>query len=745
MTFPSHPEDHAWLSCVQWANDASGTPFGHVQPLAWRDDDNGRWVQLPEADAPHAFPDRGAVYWRSMPVGLGKDDLVVVHVERQRSYDAGKEAYLVRESRRPPWAVEAIDLRALADERSQRVALTQEGLAVSLASAHVLVRITDEEAVGPLELKRRDDGRWALDPEHPDLLQVVRLLNGDVAPVTVDRRRVDMVLAPDRVGAPVGFVNWSSDVDLAKSVLKRIQRLGKKPTPSSELSQRAFDDYLEAHPSFDFQSELQRQQEHARFSRVEELVRVVESDRDLLDQAARALVDHPAVAAALEEPKRQAVEAARNEAEQALRQEAEAQRRALEEELAAEREEAASALTETRKKLQEAESSRASAENAYAELQKAIDEARAHLNALAAETDQRVADAEAALASRLAELASRPAEAFAELAIIRALLPASPASPPPSQPTAAPGDSETVERVTWDDGISGRISARMGAPDHYVSPSLLAAFLAGRPVVVAGDAAHTALHALANVVAGGRTTWIPVAPTLSTPSDLLTLADPATGRVLPHPGGLLAAIQAAAASDEMALVVLEGFDRAACDHYLDPLLHVYADAGNGLGRTLPYVDPTGMPQRVAWPPNLLLACLPSGGPSALPPGRSFWKHALLVDAGDQAAGEGSGSPPTAMTLDAWLGLADVPSDGEVPDLSSPLEMGPAATRSAGALYRHVRALNVPEHEAHRIAYVGAVLPNATNAGDQLDEALARHVPDDRRPRVRHLFDHLLSL
>ena len=195
----------------------------------------------------------------------------------------------------------------------------------------------------------------------------------------------------------------------------------------------------------------------------------------------------------------------------------------------------------------------------------------------------------------------------------------------------------------------------------------------------------------------------------------------------------------------MALVVLEGFDRAACDHYLDPLLQVHADAGGGLGRTLPYLDPSGAAQRIAWPPNLLLACVPSGGTSALPPGPSFWKRALLVDAGDEGAREEGASTPTVMTFDEWSTLLESSAGGEAPELACPLGASPAARRSATALYGRALALAVPEHEARRIAFVGAVLPNAEGVGDHLDQALAHHVPDERRPRVRHLFDDLLSL
>jgi len=747
VTDPIYPEDHVWLARVRWVRRGDGTPYGGVTPVARRDDSTGAWAEISAHDAAVTFPDQGSAFWFDVPAGIEEDDLVLVRVAPQTRPEPGKDAYHVA------WwttAYEVVDLRPWEDPRSQRAALTGEGLALRLATPNVYLRLEDEEAVGPVTLERLPDGRWRLADEHADDLKVVRLLDAHGGPVRVGDHRAQILLDRDEVGPPTRYVNWASDRKLAEGIFKRLLSLDRKAAEALPVTKATYKQYLDAYPGFDLGTEHLRRQEAARFERVEELLSVVEADEELVRRAAEALLGHPAVADALDETKGAAVEAAVRSAEATLRAEAEGRRQALEDEIAGERERLEGDLVEARADL-------AAATDRKAEIEAEIEALQARLDALQADADEQAAAVERALDARLAELAAKPAEAFAELAIVRALAAPPGASVAPQgsprhlEPTPTEGADAAVGVVESLRVASGSVRMRLVTEDHLVGAALLAAFATHRAVVVAGDGGPTALRAVAEVVAGGRMTWIPVPPTLTDPAGLLTTSDPSTGRPAPHPGGLLAAAERAAADGRLALVVLDGFDRAPSDHYLDPLLQCYADAGRSrTARTLPYVGLDGTPQRLAWPRNLLLACVPSGGPSALPPGPTFWKHAVLVDvggAGDAPVMAGVKYDPDLreIDLDAWASAVDAvsPSPHDLPDLTGSLDAPAVAVRSAAALYRAALAFNVPEADARRIAFVGAVLPHAPDE-DAGADAVAKAVPQAHAPRALQLLTQLLT-
>ena len=741
-----YPEDHVWLARVAWTRRAESPPYGGVEPIARRAD--GAWEELSKHEAAVTFRDKGSAFWFDLPAGLDEGDLVLVRVAPQNDPQPGKDFYHVADAWAP--AYEAVDLRPWDDARSQRAALTGEGLALRLATPTVYLRLADDEAVGPVTLERQPDGRWRLDDDRADDLKVVALADDHVAPVSVGDHRAHVVLDRDALGPPTRYANWTSDRALAESLLGRLQKMDRKAGRALRFSKAEYRRYLDESPSLDLTSEHLRKQEAARFERVEELLVVVEADEALLGRAAQALLASPAIDEALEGPKREAVDAAVQAAQAELQADADRQRAELERELADRWAAADRDLADARQALAKAEDARARVQADRADAERELATLRERLDALQTQADERLASAEQALDARLAELAEKPARAFAELAVLRALLPS---GAPPSAPVgAAPASTSAVEEVPPDppplvDSLpkaGGAVWNRLHAEDHLVGAALLAALASRRPAVVAGDGAHDALRAAADAVAGGRLTWVPVPPTVADPADLLATHAP-SGRVAVHPGGLLATAERAAADGRLALVVLDGFDRAPADYYLDPLLQAHADARLGArARTVPYVGLDGHPRRLAWPPNLLLACVPSGGPSALPPGAGFWKRAVLVDVGDGPRLAEPAAPPTEVAPQAWGAALDPPPDDEpVPDLTGGTEPPPQAARSAHALYRAARAFNVSESDARALAFVGAVLPHVPDPAAGRD-AIDRVVPRDAAPRALGLLETLIS-
>ena len=202
------------------------------------------------------------------------------------------------------------------------------------------------------------------------------------------------------LGRPTGHLNWMSDYKLAAGLLGRLRKFDKEAARAFDVTEALYKGYLEAYPGFTFQNDRQHDQEAARFRRVEELVRVVERDRSLLEAAAEALLSHPAVQGQLVEQKRLALDAARLEA-QAIVEAEFAERRA---EVEREREE-----------LGRVERQREDLLGQLSALEAAVEERRAR-------ADREIAEVEAELVDRLRAIADRPAEAFAQAAVLRALL-----------------------------------------------------------------------------------------------------------------------------------------------------------------------------------------------------------------------------------------------------------------------------------------------------------------------------------
>jgi hypothetical protein len=203
--------------------------------------------------------------------------------------------------------------------------------------------------------------------------------------------------------------------------------------------------------------------------------------------------------------------------------------------------------------------------------------------------------------------------------------------------------SQVLDRVPAKDlcGISKRLLGLQISP--AVGQMLHSSLLAGLVPVLIGTDAYDVVSSYADCVSGGNLHWIPVGGSIFEPSDLLARFDQTSRCLVPHPGGLLELLLDE--SDDMHIVVLEGFNRAAVDGYLMPLLLSVLDVAQGKKpRSIPLAppgfssedDPYAGVSRIAWNRKVQLVLCPSFGTSTLPVPVEFWKHCTVVDTGNTA-------------------------------------------------------------------------------------------------------------
>lgn len=710
MTPDVHPEDKTWLARVERVTEHTGFLSAVLAPLAWQDGES--WRSLSGEDAAELFPERGRAFWYGRPPNVERDALVVVRLEHRHKFrQTGENEAFQVEGNRWAHAQEILDLRALGD-RAVRLALTGDGLAVALSTPHVYILVEDGAVAGPLMLTRAPGGKWRLPPGDYTQVEVRPIVDGGASRVRLGDRDALIVHDVGSVGRPVRMLNWAPDDKLAAGILKALRNLDRDAAKALGVADAVFRKYVEVFENYVPTTDLVRLQGTARVERVVELVQVVADDQALLSEAAEALLAHPSVQDALVEPKRLAVEAALLDARASVEEELAEARTTLDADLVKDRA-TLSALREHRAELARENDAlgaqTAALQQDHAAATRALVDAQASL-------DDQVAAVAAALDDRLAALAARPAELFAEASILRALT-GSQASKPGSLVTPAPAILSATEppanvpRLDADTGRQALTSRLMDLGlDPSLAPALIATLSSGRAIVAAGDGGHDVLGAFADVFAGGRLVWIPVSPTLFDPAALLTQPTTAGGAT-PHPGGLLATLEAARTHDGLVLVVIDGYDRAATDHYLDPLLQCYRDADRGRGaRTLPYVGLDGAPMRLAWPANVLIACVPSAAESAIAPSRSFWADAVLLDAGDAVAEAEAKAELSDVSLTDWA--ADSEPVVETASLSG---AAPTIRRAAEELYQRARAAALSHDRARRLAFTGSVVPALSDA------------------------------
>ena len=209
------------------------------------------------------------------------------------------------------------------------------------------------------------------------------------------------------------------------------------------------------------------------------------------------------------------------------------------------------------------------------------------------------------------------------------------------RPTFAWTSSPTESSLTKLNGVYTILRDRFEKQrfSSAVACCLHAAFAADVMPVVMGADAFEILKTYASCITGGRILWVPIAPTMLEPADLLGRVDIASKCFIPHQSRLLdLLLDAADHPSKLYMVVLDGINRAAIDSYLMPILACYRDKWQTEGRRISLFhpqaivadDPYASNFQIAWPQNILLAGILSEGATAIAPPATLWSYATLI-------------------------------------------------------------------------------------------------------------------
>lgn len=710
-------EERIYIGRVEYVRPiAGGYRFAKVAPLLRSSQDRKRWEGA-VTNPVEEFPARGQVFWHDAPLGLDAGSYWSFEPAEQPNFDGDERSEQYRVENVEP-TIEIIDLRNLGSESDLRRLTTQEGIRTDPLplTSKVLIRISEEVWVGPVEIRPSTaNGTWRIAPdENLVSLDCRRLPDSSVQPVSLHGPR--LILTPSHdLGRHSGYLNWTSDVDLAKGVLRRLRKLDRAAVEASGATDAIFQKYIAALQRAELLGKDLRQ-ELGRAERVRELRDIVAGNTELLQEAVASLMKSDEVREELKFRKERVYRRIR--ARQQRRVQAELESNAAE-------------LHVVRSRVEEGI--------------RELHDLEAKLEGKRTELDQTISRFEGELTRRLHELTAIPERAFAELAITRAFV-------NPGVHTSTEGadrsDRSRIRAVSVEAStasLSDRSETMSAVAQSFQATEfspflglyLHAAFLAGAVPVLTGPKAYGALMAYASAVAGGRLLWIPVPSSAFEPQDLLGRPDPTFRRIVPHPGGLLETLTLRA-GEALSVIVLEGFNRAPVESYLMPLLEVHHDAGTARGgRTIPVFsgevdpgDPFQAYSRVQWRPEALLAMLPVAGTAVLPVPASFWRHAILIDTerfvSDEEPPTADGQKTSQVDPDRWVawraerhdstGIREVLSELAGRFGSVVREVGDVTTR----LYTAGRSCGMSHTAGLRFVFETALIPAFWEQAEEIE-------------------------
>lgn len=607
--------------------------YASVEPLIESDPTGGRWVG-PVRDGVSRFPKRGFVHWHDAPVAAKLGSLWQFTVDEHPWSERGErpEQFQLENYEEP---IEVVDLRGWIDELDLRSVITGDGIHLSPAplARRVVLWLASGLCAGPLLLKAgAAPGLWIVDsPEiHRDAarMPLCRPSEADIQRVSLEGER--WFLAPSlSLGQSAGIQNWTSDSQVTRSILGKLRKFDKGMSKAISVTDSLFREYLE-HVESGRMGSADPAVERARADRLRGVRDAIQRDASLLIEAAEALL----VTATVREEVDRKVELSIAE---------ELQRRRSEVELA---------LADAVARLERLEGDFETKRAELKDLCSALSDKRREL-------EERVGSFDREVTTRLEEIARRPEAAFAEAAVMRAVLSVGMAAPlghtngrvrplPAERHVSAPlaVDGQEVVRLEEEAAVRRALAlhAGAGALSLYAMLALHAAFVAGTVPVVVGESSYDLLRAYASAVAGCRLHWIPIGSSAMEPQDLLGRFESVSGRIVPAAAGLLDVICDAKQSGRLHVVVLDGFNRGPSEAYLSPILEAALAGRMGdTARAIPLAsarsvaedDPYRELARLAWPTNVMIACLPSDGSATLPVPHSVWRFLAILDADDR--------------------------------------------------------------------------------------------------------------
>ena len=596
-----------YLGRVKWIHERHAT----LEPLVKSCDKGVDWETRID-NVTEEFPSRGCVHWYAHPRELKEGDLLQFDVKLQPYYDESpdRDKYEVLTHK---WATEVIDIRDVGSERGIRSLLANQGVPLDITPMgnRCILRIQGEKWVGPIHLVRRNrTSSWVFAPEQD--LKSIRcwgIPQEQIQKVEWEGTRYLLPPKHEKPGRHIGFISWEANEVLAKQVLNKLLKQDRKTAEALNITKEVFKKYIET---------IERagllDQELTYCERIREILDVILVNEELLDEAARACF-------AMSPVKKKMEEKATEEYQKIL----DGSEARLNKDLAVKREEL-SALIRT-----------------LSDKEKELSSADKRNQALDAKLDKRVSEFDSELETKLRGLSEKPEKFFAEMAVAKALI--SHASPNLNKPRVPAkkhiGSVDmSIPIIEESKKFIGDLSKRF--LDSQISPSvgytLHSVLLAGLVPVLIGPEAYEAVSLYADCVSGGVFHWIPVGGSLFEPSDLLAKFDPNSRCLIPHPGGLIDLLLDE--SDNVHVVVLEGFNRAAVDGYLIPLLQSRQDLTLGRKpRAIPLAPPgfaceedayAGV-SSIAWSHNVLLILCPSIGVSTLPVPKELWTFCTVLD------------------------------------------------------------------------------------------------------------------
>ena len=711
-----------------------------ARPLVESSRDQMKW-EGPVEDAAQKFPDKGLVFWFNPPHGIKEGEYWQIEVDEHPQYDGLRrsEKYQVLRFHEP---IEVVDLRRWT-ENDLRRKLNSDGIRIEPTPLRpeVLFWIAEGHWVGPVDISQSGAGKWVLTSSDPTRLDC--WIPGEDAYGELQLDKLRMVVSPGHdFGERCGYVNWASEVEFALGVLKRIRKLDKSAYDALDVTYAVFEKYQEVLASSGL-SGLDLQHERARLERGNELRNLVESNEELLNTTVSSLLQSKVVQSELEEEKRDLRSEIETEIELEMMQK----------------------LKSERSKLRELESQISTQSSELEEVQTKITEEKKRL-------EEKISSFENALREKLNELARvELQDIFADSVALRAMLsigsddlaPAPPESSAPRTPWGGSVECERFEKVkeAASSFTKQLIANEVGSKTMAID--IFSAFMGSGAICISGSSINQVLDLFADTVTGGRLLWIPVPGGSIAPSDFLVSRN--DGSVTPHPNGLLETLVEAESSDELYLVVLEGFDRAPVESYLHPLLASLTESlqSDRNRRRIPLPAKTAVADtfvsRVAWPTNVLMACTPTGGTTAnLPVPRNFWDSVSLVHTDLYEPSEISdlfnadeGKHSTALRASTWLNWRRRMQE-EID--FAPLDDAQAASddvifttqfRLAKSSYGIARLLGESEDNAlataarlsilPRLAYEMAATPQSMLEAFQIDKEIAGTVSDLIRNRL----------
>lgn len=708
--------------------------YASVEPLAESDPAGAKW-RGPVRDATTRFPKRGLVHWHDAPLGLPVGSIWQFAIDEHPLAERGdrSEQFQLEGPQEP---IEVLDLRGWSDEAALRSTITGDGIRLAPAplARRVLLWLASGICVGPLLLKPGTaHGLWTLDaPEaHRDAarMPVCRLPATDIDHVPIEGGRW-FVSPPLELGRSAGIQNWTSDSQVARSILGRLRKMDPELVKSLGVTDNVFREYLD-HVEGGRMGSADPAVERARADRLRGVRDAIQRDAGLLTEAAESLLE---------------TEAVRREVDRQVQ---------------------AKIAEEVRARQSEIEAALAGTVEQLARLQENLDSKRAEDAALEAallgkrrELEEKVASFDQEVSARLEEIARRPEAVFADTAVMRAVL-----APSGLKPTGGDNGAMNAPRPTrpsprqvanfgegasqlGDDAAVRRAlvtHASAGALSLHAMLGLHATFVAGTAPVVAGSRGYDLLRAYASAVAGGRLHWMPLGSSTMEPHHLLGRFDVASGRILPESSGLLDIVRDATQSGRLHVVVLEGFNRAPSEAYLLPILQV-AQAGRvgDAARTIPLASPGFVAEddpyrelaRLAWPSSVLIACLPADGSVTLPVPTSVWRFLTLLDGDDRDRPPMPSVPPgvgvpasTEISPALWKDLVTAVGGHAAGDrdeataLAQALSLPAREAADANRVREVLRLNGLPPADATAFAVEATLIARAGTEAKAIDDGL----------------------